>query len=61
VIFGCSLLHQATKVTEGRRYAFLPFLHDEAAQKVRDENLGRVQIRSKEQAEAAERKAAPAG
>jgi predicted 2-oxoglutarate/Fe(II)-dependent dioxygenase YbiX len=56
VIFGCALLHQATKVTEGKRYAFLPFLHDQAAQKVRDENIGRVEIRSKEQAEAAGRK-----
>jgi predicted 2-oxoglutarate/Fe(II)-dependent dioxygenase YbiX len=60
VIFGCALLHQATKVTEGKRYAFLPFLHDQAAQKVREENLRRIEVRSKEQAEAAARKP-PAG
>ena len=38
VIFSCSLLHQATNVTQGKRYAFLPFLHDAAAEKVRDQN-----------------------
>ena len=27
VIFSCSLLHETTRVTEGRRYAFLPFLY----------------------------------
>lgn len=36
VVFGCSLMHEATRVTRGRRYAFLPFLHDEAAQAVLD-------------------------
>ena len=30
VVFSCALLHEATRVTQGRRYAFLPFLHDEA-------------------------------
>ena len=54
VIFSCSLLHQATRVTEGKRYAFLPFLHDQAAQKVRDQNMSKVEIRTKEQAEALE-------
>lgn len=39
VVFSCSLLHKATAVTRGRRYAFLPFLYDEAAAKVREENL----------------------
>ena len=39
VVFSCSLLHQALPVTSGRRYAFLPFLYDEAAAKIRDENL----------------------
>lgn len=38
-IFSCSLLHEATPVTKGMRYAFLPFLYDEAARKIRDENL----------------------
>jgi peroxiredoxin/predicted 2-oxoglutarate/Fe(II)-dependent dioxygenase YbiX len=30
VVFSCALLHEATRVTAGRRYAFLPFFHDEA-------------------------------
>jgi peroxiredoxin len=40
VIFSCSLLHRVSKVTAGQRYAFLPFLYDEAAAKLREENLG---------------------
>ncbi len=31
IVFGCGLLHEATQVTKGRRYAFLPFLYDDAA------------------------------
>jgi predicted 2-oxoglutarate/Fe(II)-dependent dioxygenase YbiX/peroxiredoxin len=38
VVFSCSLLHVVTKVTRGRRFAFLPFLYDEAAAKVREAN-----------------------
>ncbi|MEJ0010215.1 MAG: 2OG-Fe(II) oxygenase [Alphaproteobacteria bacterium] len=38
VVFSCSLLHEATPVTNGLRYAFLPFLYDDAAAKIRDEN-----------------------
>ena len=30
VVFSCALLHEATKITAGRRYAFLPFFYDEA-------------------------------
>ena len=39
VVFSVSLLHRAGKVTRGRRYAFLPFLHDEEAEKQRVANL----------------------
>lgn len=39
VVFSCSLLHEATPMTRGRRYAFLPFLYDDAAAKVRQANL----------------------
>ncbi len=39
VVFSCSLLHEAQPVTRGVRYAFLPFLYDEAAAKVREANL----------------------
>ena len=38
VVFSCSLLHQALPVTRGKRYAFLPFLYDDAAAKVREAN-----------------------
>jgi peroxiredoxin/predicted 2-oxoglutarate/Fe(II)-dependent dioxygenase YbiX len=38
VVFSCSLLHEATPVTHGRRYMFLPFLYDDAAAKVREAN-----------------------
>jgi predicted 2-oxoglutarate/Fe(II)-dependent dioxygenase YbiX/peroxiredoxin len=38
VVFSCSLLHSVSKVTSGRRYAFLPFLYDEAAAKLREAN-----------------------
>jgi peroxiredoxin/predicted 2-oxoglutarate/Fe(II)-dependent dioxygenase YbiX len=38
VVFSCSLLHEATPVTRGKRYVYLPFLYDEAAVKIREEN-----------------------
>ena len=38
VVFSCSLLHEATPVTSGTRYVFLPFLYDDAAAKVREQN-----------------------
>ncbi|MFC7380193.1 2OG-Fe(II) oxygenase [Brevundimonas sp. GCM10030266] len=38
-VFSCSVLHEATPVTRGERFAFLPFLYDEAAAKIREENL----------------------
>jgi predicted 2-oxoglutarate/Fe(II)-dependent dioxygenase YbiX len=37
VVFCCTLLHEATPVTRGRRYAFLPFLFDEAGERIRQE------------------------
>ena len=37
-VFSCSLLHQVAPVTAGRRYAFLPFLYDDAAAKIREAN-----------------------
>lgn len=39
VVFSCSLLHEATPVFAGKRYVFLPFLYDDAAAKIREENL----------------------
>lgn len=38
VVFSCSLLHQASAVTRGQRYMFLPFLYDNAAQAQRQAN-----------------------
>jgi predicted 2-oxoglutarate/Fe(II)-dependent dioxygenase YbiX/peroxiredoxin len=38
VVFSCSLLHEATPVTKGTRYAFLPFLYDEEGAQVRSRN-----------------------
>lgn len=38
VVFSCSLLHAVGRVTGGRRYAFLPFLYDDAAARIRDAN-----------------------
>lgn len=38
VVFSCSLLHEATPVTSGTRYAFLPFLYDDSAARQREEN-----------------------
>lgn len=38
VIFSCSMLHAVSKVTQGERFAFLPFLYDEAAAAIREQN-----------------------
>ena len=38
IVFSCSLLHEATPVTSGRRFAFLPFLYDEAGARLREAN-----------------------
>jgi peroxiredoxin/predicted 2-oxoglutarate/Fe(II)-dependent dioxygenase YbiX len=38
VVFSCSLLHAVSKVTSGARYAFLPFLYDEDAARLRERN-----------------------
>ena len=35
VVFACGLLHEAMRVTRGRRFAFLPFFTDEAGAAVR--------------------------
>jgi predicted 2-oxoglutarate/Fe(II)-dependent dioxygenase YbiX/peroxiredoxin len=42
VVFSCSMLHAVTKVTKGRRYAFLPFVYDEAAARLREQNNARL-------------------
>lgn len=42
IVFSCSLLHEALPVTKGKRYAYLPFLYDEAAAKQREANTNKV-------------------
>jgi predicted 2-oxoglutarate/Fe(II)-dependent dioxygenase YbiX/peroxiredoxin len=42
VVFSCSLLHKVWPVTKGKRYAFLPFLYDEAAARLRERNNARL-------------------
>ena len=37
-VFSCSMLHQATPVTRGRRFVFVPFLYDEEAAALRERN-----------------------
>jgi predicted 2-oxoglutarate/Fe(II)-dependent dioxygenase YbiX/peroxiredoxin len=43
VVFSCSLLHKVSTVTRGRRYAFLPFLYDDEAARIRQANMGSLQ------------------
>jgi predicted 2-oxoglutarate/Fe(II)-dependent dioxygenase YbiX/peroxiredoxin len=38
VVFSCSLLHEATRVTSGTRFVFLPFLYDDEAARIREQN-----------------------
>ncbi|MEM9878053.1 MAG: 2OG-Fe(II) oxygenase [Pseudomonadota bacterium] len=40
VVFSCCLLHEALPVTKGNRFAFLPFLYDDAGAQTRAENVG---------------------
>lgn len=44
VVFSCSLLHEATPVTRGTRYAFLPFLYDDAGETIRQQNAHYLQF-----------------
>ncbi len=38
-VFGCNLLHEATPVTRGERFALVPFLFDEDGEALRQANL----------------------
>ena len=38
VVFSCSLLHAVSEVTQGERYAYLPFFYDDAAAKLVEES-----------------------
>jgi len=44
-VFCCSLLHEATPVTRGERFVFVPFLYDDEGAKLRRANLALVGAR----------------
>jgi predicted 2-oxoglutarate/Fe(II)-dependent dioxygenase YbiX len=48
IVFSASILHQVSRVTRGRRYVFLTFLFDEAAEQQRQSNLQAVQQAQRE-------------
>lgn len=48
VIFSCSLLHEATPVTSGRRFALLSFFYDDAAAKIREQNQKYVVLQDRQ-------------
>jgi peroxiredoxin/predicted 2-oxoglutarate/Fe(II)-dependent dioxygenase YbiX len=44
-VFACSLLHEATPVTRGERFVFVPFLYDDEGARLRRANLALVGAR----------------
>lgn len=56
-VFCCSLLHEATPVTKGERFVFVPFLYDEDGARLRRQNLSKVSadLRDNRQARRAKR------
>ena len=54
IVFSCSLLHEVPTVTRGKRYAFLPFLYDDAAAAVRQRNRTYLDIPASDGAKPAE-------
>jgi peroxiredoxin len=42
IVFSCCLSHKVMPMTKGKRYAFLPFLFDDEAAKIREANLSLV-------------------
>ncbi len=53
-VFNCSMLHEATPVTRGIRYAFVPFLYDEDGMRIRRENADKLVRPSAQSRQAAE-------
>jgi peroxiredoxin len=43
-VFCCSLLHEATPVTRGERFVFVPFLYDDEGAAIREANLAKVAV-----------------
>lgn len=56
-VFCCSLLHEATPVTKGERFVFVPFLYDDEGARLRRQNLSKVapDLRESRQARRAKR------
>jgi peroxiredoxin/predicted 2-oxoglutarate/Fe(II)-dependent dioxygenase YbiX len=48
VVFSCTLLHEALPVLRGRRYMFLPFLYDEAAARLREQNAAFIESQGRD-------------
>lgn len=48
MVFSCSLPHEATPVTNGVRYATLPFLYDDAAAEIRQANAHTIVMETAE-------------
>mgnify|MGYP000889339101 CR=1 FL=1 len=42
LIFSCSLLHEVTPVTRGKRYVFLPFLYNAEGERIRQANIAHL-------------------
>lgn len=40
VVFSCNLLHKVVPITRGERFAYLPFLYDDAGAQIREANAG---------------------
>ena len=43
-VFACGLLHEATPVTKGERFVFVPFLYDQEGARLRQRNRSRVAV-----------------
>ena len=50
VVFPCAALHMVSRVTSGKRYAFLPFVYDEAGAAIRQAYLRSLQSSASEAA-----------
>jgi len=49
-VFSCSLLHEATPVTRGERFVFVPFLYDEEGEEIRARNLDKLEMSDRPEA-----------
>ena len=61
IVFSCALLHEALPVTAGKRYAFLPFLYNEADAELRLANRKFLDVKSGGEADVDRLRAGAAG